>query len=332
MAINARITGTGHCVPNRIVTNHDLAKLMNTSDEWIQQRSGISARRHVDDGIAPSDIGVEAALKAIESAGLKPNDIDLLLVTTLSSEHTFPGTAAFIQRKLNIGTIPAFDLRAQCSGFLYGLSVAKAFVNSCQYKRVLLVSVEVQSRALDFSDRGRDTAVLFGDGAGAVVVEPSLDVERGIMSVLLHSEGEHAERLWVEYPSLAKSPHVSPEIVAEGGVHPKMDGKFVFKHAVTRLPEVIQETLASLSLTTPDIDWWLFHQANLRINEHVAGLMSIPMEKCPFNIDRYGNCSSASIPILLDEMVRRGDVKKGQLIGLAAFGSGFTWGGAVLRW
>ncbi len=332
MAINARITGTGSCLPRRIVSNHDLAKIMDTSDDWIQQRSGIRERRYVDKGVAPSDLGSEAALRAIEAANLKPSDIDLLLVTTLSSEHTFPGTAAFIQRKLNLSTIPAMDLRAQCSGFLYGLSVAKAFVNSCQYRHVLLVSVEVQSRGLDFSDRGRDTAVLFGDGAGAVVIEPSLDVERGIMAVNLHSEGEHAERLWVEYPSMAQSPHVSPQIVADGGVFPKMDGKFVFKHAVTRLPEVIIETLNPLHVKPQDVDWWLFHQANLRINEHVSGLLGLSPEQCPYNIDRYGNCSSASIPILLDEMVRDGRIKSGQLLCLAAFGSGFTWGGAFIRW
>jgi 3-oxoacyl-[acyl-carrier-protein] synthase-3 len=296
MVINARITGTGSCVPSRVVSNHDLAKILNTSDEWIYQRSGIRERRHVDAGVAPSDLGAEAALKAIDAANLKPGDIDLLLVTTLSSEHTFPGTAAFIQRKLNLGTIPALDLRAQCSGFLYGLATARAFINSSQYRRVLLVSVEVQSRGLDFSDRGRDTAVLFGDGAGAVVIEQSSDVERGIVAVNLHSEGEHAEKLWVEYPSMAQSPHVSPEIVAEGGVFPKMDGKFVFKHAVSRLPEVVEETLNQLHLKSRDIDWWLFHQANLRINEHVAGLLNLPLAQCPSNIDRYGNCSSASIP------------------------------------
>lgn len=332
MAINARITGTGRCVPNRVVTNFDLTKLMDTSDEWIEQRTGIKERRFVDSGVAPSDLGAEAALKAIDAANLKPSDIDMLLVTTLSSEHTFPGTASFIQRKLNLGTIPSMDLRAQCSGFLYGLSVAKALVNSCQYRRVLLVAVEVQSRALDLSDRGRDTAVLFGDGAGAVVVEADLDVERGVMSVILHSEGEHAERLWVEYPSMARSPHVSADIVLEGGVYPKMDGKFVFKHAVSRLPEVVMESLSSLNLRVKDIDWWLFHQANLRINEYVAGALNIDIDKCPHNIQSYGNCSSASIPILLDELVRGGEIKSGQLISLAAFGSGFTWGGAVLRW
>jgi 3-oxoacyl-[acyl-carrier-protein] synthase-3 len=306
--------------------------MMDTSDEWIQQRSGIRERRFVDPGAAPSDLGVKASRDALAMAGVKPENVDLLIVTTLSAEHTFPGTAAFIQRKLNLRTVPAFDLRAQCSGFLYGMAAAKSFIDSGQYKCVLLVSVEVQSRALDFSDRGRDTAVLFGDGAGAVVIEPSADPERGIMNVTLHSEGEHAERLWVEYPSMAHSPHISSDIVAEGGVFPKMDGKFVFKHAITRLPEVVNETLSSQNLKVADIDTWLFHQANLRINEHVAALLGITPERCPYNIDRFGNCSSASIPILLDELVRSSRVRSGSLICLAAFGSGFTWGGAVIRW
>ncbi|MEI6399085.1 MAG: beta-ketoacyl-ACP synthase III [Pseudomonadota bacterium] len=332
MITRAIITGTGHCVPDRVVTNNDLAKIMDTSDEWIQQRSGIRERRHIEDGLAPSDLGAKAALNALEAAKLTSKDIDLLLVTTLSSEHTFPGTAAFIQRKLGMQGIPAMDLRAQCSGFLYGLATADAFIKSGSYGRVLLVSAEVHSRALDFSDRGRDTAVLFGDGAGAVILEPSPNPERGIMSIKLHSDGDFAEKLWVEYPSMAQTPHVTPEIVREGGVYPKMDGKFVFKHAVTRLPEVVSEVLESLHLKPQDIDHWLFHQANLRINEHVAATLGVSVEKCPYNIDRYGNCSSASIPILLDEQVRAGNIKPWKLIGCAAFGSGFTWGGAVIRW
>lgn len=332
MHMPARIVSTGSYVPPRVVTNHDLTKLMDTSDEWIQQRSGICERRYVDDGVAPSDLGVQAAQKALASANLRTSDIDLLLVATLSAEHTFPGTSAFIQRKLGCTGIPAMDVRAQCSGFLYGLQVANGLVVSGLYKRVLFVAVEVQSRALDFSDQGRDTAVLFGDGAGAVILEQSTDPERGIMSVVLHSDGEHAEKLWVQYPSMASSPNVSPEIVAAGGCHPKMDGRFVFKHAVTRLPEVIQEVLTTTHLKPLDIDWWLFHQANLRINEHVASTLGISPNRCPYNIDRYGNCSSASIPILLDELVQSGSIKTGQLLALAAFGSGFTWGGAILRW
>lgn len=328
----ARIAGTGMCVPDRVVTNHDLAKIMDTSDEWIQQRSGIVERRHVSEGESPSDLAVGAAKKALQSAGCKVDDIDLLLVTTLSPEHYFPGTSSFVQRKLGMGTTPAMDIRAQCSGFLYGLSTANALVASRQYQRILLVSVEVHSRALDFTDRGRDVAVLFGDGAGAMVIEASPSEEHGIMNVVLHAEGEHAEKLWVEYPSMARETHLSPEIVNDGGAYPKMDGKFVFKHAVVRLPQVVQETLTPLHLKPNDIDLFLFHQANLRINEYVAQAFSLESARVPFNINRYGNCSSASIPMLLDEMITTGRVKSGDLLCMAAFGSGFTWGGAVIRW
>ena len=328
----ARIAGTGMCVPDRVVTNHDLAKIMDTTDEWIQQRSGIVERRHVSEGETPSDLAVIAAKKAMKAADVKVEDIDLLLVTTLSPEHYFPGTSSFVQRKLGMGTTPAMDIRAQCSGFLYGLSTANALIASGQYKRILMVSVEVHSRALDFTDRGRDVAVLFGDGAGALVVEASPSKEHGIMNVVLHAEGEHAEKLWVEYPSMARSTHLSADIVNEGGAYPKMDGKFVFKNAVVRLPQVVLETLEPLYLKPDDVDLFLFHQANLRINEFVAQSFSLKAEKTPFNINRFGNCSSASIPMLLDEMITTGRVKSGDLMCMAAFGSGFTWGGALIRW
>lgn len=328
----ARIAGTGMCVPDRVVTNHDLAKIIDTSDEWIQQRSGIVERRHVDEGQTPSDLAVNAARKAMQAANVDVKDIDLLLVSTLSPEHYFPGTCSFVQRKLGMGTTPSLDLRAQCSGFLYGLSVANAMISSGQYKRILLIGVEVHSRALDFTDRGRDVAVLFGDGAGAVVLEASNSSEHGIVNVILHSEGEHAEKLWVEYPTSARSPYITPSLVEEGGASPKMDGKFVFKNAVVRLPQVVLETLAPLYLNPEDVDMFLFHQANLRINEFVAQGFGLSPEKTPFNINKYGNCSSASIPMLLDEMVRTNRIKSGDLVCLAAFGSGFTWGGALIRW
>jgi 3-oxoacyl-[acyl-carrier-protein] synthase-3 len=328
----SRIAGTGMCVPDRVVTNHDLAKLMDTSDEWIQQRSGIAERRHVSPHESPSDLAVTAAKNAMDSAGVTVKDIDLLLVATLSPEHYFPGTSSFIQRKLGMGTVPAMDVRAQCSGFLYGLSVANAMIASGQYQRILLVGVEVHSRALDFSDRGRDVAVLFGDGAGAVVLEASPSPEHGIMNIVLHAEGEHAEKLWVEYPSMARTPHLTADIVGEGGVYPKMDGKFVFKNAVVRIPQVVEETLKPLHLKPADVDVFLFHQANLRINEFVAQSFSLKPEQVPFNINRFGNCSAASIPMLLDETVRKGQLKAGSLVCMAAFGSGFTWGSALIRW
>jgi 3-oxoacyl-[acyl-carrier-protein] synthase-3 len=329
--IHAQIVGTGMCVPERIVTNGDLAKLMTTSDEWIQQRSGIRERRHVSDAEAPSDLALKATRRALEMARLKAQDIDLILVATLTPEHYFPGTSVFLQRKLGLETTPCLDLRAQCTGFIYGLSVAQAMITSGQYRRVLLVGAEVHSRGLDFTDRGRDTAVLFGDGAGAVILAASQDPERGVLNVALKAQGEHAEKLWVEYPAMTKSPHCSPQAIDDGGLFPRMDGKFVFKHAVARLPQIVGECLLPWNLKAQDIDWFLFHQANQRINEFVAGTLQVPLERCPSNIDRYGNCSAASIPILLDECLRAGKIKAGDLVCLAGFGSGFTWGAALVR-
>jgi len=319
-------------VPERIVTNADLSKLMSTSDEWIQQRCGIKERRFVADGEGPSDLAVRAATEALKAARLSASDIDLLLVATLSPEHYFPGTSLFVQRKLGMTTTPAMDIRGQCSGFVYGLSVANSFISSGQYKKILLIGVEVHSRGLEFNDRGRDMAVLFGDGAGACVIEQSKSHEHGIMNVILHSEGTHAEKLWVEYPSMARSPHCPPSVIEEGRMFPKMDGKFVFKNAVVRIPEVISETLTQLSLNVKDVDHFILHQANLRINEFIASGFGLPPERFPTNIARYGNCSAASIPILLDEHVKKGLVRTGDILCLAAFGSGFTWGSSIIRW
>jgi 3-oxoacyl-[acyl-carrier-protein] synthase-3 len=330
--IRARVTGTGMCVPPRVVTNRDLEALMDTTDEWIQQRSGIKERRHVDEGTTPSDLAAAACEMALARAGRAATEVDLLITATLSPEHYFPGTASFVQRKLGMGSAPALDVRNQCSGFLYGLEVARSMIETGRYRRVLLCGVEVHSRALDMTTRGRDVAVLFGDGAGAVLLESEKDPERGVLWTALHADGRHAEKLWVQYPTLASAPHISPALVEEGGVYPKMDGKHVFKHAVQYLPEVIHESLAPLHLRPADVDLWLFHQANLRINEHVATLLGIPAAKCPSNIERYGNCSAASIPMLLHECVEAGRVKAGDLVAMAGFGSGFTWGSAVLRW
>ena len=327
----AKIVGSGMCVPDRVVSNKDLAALMDTSDEWIQQRSGIKERRHVDDGTKPSDLAFVASKRAFEMAGCNASDIDLIVLATLTPEHYFPGTGAFLQAKLGVGTVPVIDIRSQCSGFIYGLSIAESMIVSGKYRRILLVGVEVHSRGLDFTDRGRDVAVLFGDGAGAVVVERTEHPEAGILSTVIHHDGQHAEKLWVEYPTMGSVPFASKETFDEGKFFPKMDGKFVFKNAVQRLPEVIKETLGGLSLNVADIDQFLFHQANLRINEFVAESMGIPQDKAPSNIQRYGNCSSASIPMLLDENLRDKSIRKGSLVCMAAFGAGFTWGSAVVR-
>jgi 3-oxoacyl-[acyl-carrier-protein] synthase-3 len=328
----ARIVGTGMYVPPDVYTNHDLAKLMDTSDEWIQQRSGIRERRFAKPGVGTSDLALEAARHALTAAGLKSSDLDLIIFATLSPDYYFPGAGVFLQDKLGCGTIPAFDIRNQCSGFLYGLNTAQAFIASGQYKRVLLVGAEVQSHALNLTTPGRDVSVLFGDGAGAVVLVPSSDKDQGILSVHLHSEGAHRDLLKIHYPSSSQVPMVSKEILDEGGQYPYMDGRNVFKHAVTRLPEVVHEALSHNNLKPDDVGLYLFHQANMRINEAVLKHLGQSVSKSHNNIERFGNCSAASIPMCLDEAVRGDRLKSGDIVCMGAFGAGFTWGSAVIRW
>lgn len=328
----AAITGTGMAVPPRIVTNHDLAKLMDTSDEWIRQRTGIEERRYVDVGMTPSGLAAEAANKAMAAAGIAATDLDFILVATLSPENYFPGTCSFLQAQLGITMTPGIDIKAQCSGFVYGLELAQALVAAGQYKRVLLVGVEIQSVALEFNDRGRDMATLFGDGAGAVIVEPAKNPKHGIQRVITHLEGRFADKLGVTHPAAIGGQWVLEEHLKAGLHNPHMDGRVVFKHAVTRMPEVIHEVLKDQNLTVADIDFWLFHQANLRINEHVAQALEIPPEKTYNNIQKYGNTSAATLPTLLDECVRSGRIKEGDRVMLTTFGAGFTWGSAVIVW
>lgn len=327
-----RITGTGMFVPPDVYTNKDLEKLMDTSDEWIQQRSGIRERRFAKPGVGPSHLGLEASKKALAAAGVDAKDLDLIVFATLSPDYYFPGPGVFLQDNLGCRTIPAFDVRNQCSGFLYGLNLAQLYIASGQAKKALVVGAEVHSAALNLTTAGRDVAVLFGDGAGAVVLEASDSPERGIMSVHLHSEGAHRDMLKIEAPGTKYSPYISEEVVREGRHYPHMEGRTVFKHAVTRLPEVVHEALGTNHLSPKDVDHYLFHQANLRINEAVLKQLDQPAEKAPYNIDRYGNCSAASIPMLLDETVRSGRIKAGDLVCMAAFGAGFTWGSALIRW
>ncbi len=326
-----KILGTGMHVPARVVTNQDLEKMFNTSDEWIVQRSGIRERRFAEPHEAPSDLAKTACEKALVAADLNVADIDMLIVATLSPDAFFPGTSSFLQAKLGMGTKPAMDIRCQCTGFLYALNVGQMFVASGQYRRVMVVGTEIHSKALNFTDAGRDTAVLFGDGAGAVILGASDEPERGLIGFQLHAEGEHADRLWIEAPGLARSVHIDEEAVREGLAYPKMDGKFVFKHAVTRMPEAVKSILSRHHLSVKDIDVFLFHQANLRINEAVAAHLGIQADQLFNNIERYGNCSAAAIPMALDECVRSGRIRRGSLVCMAGFGSGFTWGSALLR-
>jgi 3-oxoacyl-[acyl-carrier-protein] synthase-3 len=332
--MRAKITGTGMYVPERRVTNKDLEALMETTDEWIRQRSGILERRWISPGETPADLAEKASREALQRAGLEPGEIDCIVLATLSAQAEFPGTSFFLQERLG-GTTPCFDLRAQCSGFLYGLSVARSFVLSGQHRRVLLVGAEVHSTGIDVSTEGRDVAVLFGDGAGAVVVEGNDDpADRSdVLAVRTHAEGKYATKLWIEAPGSGHSPvRITRELLERKAHFPKMEGRLVFKHAVGRMPEVLGEALEAAGVKREDVALFLFHQANLRINEFVAGALEIPARKVRNNIDRYGNCSAASIPILLAEAERDGALRRGDLVALTGFGSGFSWASAVLRW
>ena len=335
MGLRAKLTGTGMCVPDRVVTNDDLAKLMDTSDEWIRQRSGIAQRHHIREGEQPADLAYQASLRALAAANLEPSEIDCIVLATLSPQADFPGTSFFLQEMLGAPDVPCFDLRAQCSGFVYSLAVANGLILARQFRRVLVVGCEVHSTGIDLTTEGRDVAVLFGDGAGAVVLEANEDDAdaSALLEVRLHAEGKHAKKLWIEAPGSGFTPvRINHELIDQKRHFPRMEGRFVFKHAVTRMPEVLLETLHAASLKLEDVDLFLFHQANLRINEYVAQQLEIPPEKCFHNIERYGNCSAASIPMLLDEAVRGGRLARGQLVSMTTFGSGFSWSSAIARW
>ncbi|MBL8602743.1 MAG: ketoacyl-ACP synthase III [Myxococcales bacterium] len=326
------ILGVGHYVPSKVVTNDDLSKLMNTSDEWIVQRSGIRERRYIEhDGIGASDLAVPAAQMACERAGCDVSEIDAILFATLSPDVNFPGSGVFLGHKLGLKGVPALDVRNQCSGFLYGLSVADAWIRTGMYRRVLLVGSEVHSTGLDFSDEGRDVTVLFGDGAGAALLGPTDDDDRGIHSVVLHADGVGATDLWVEAPASRSQPRLTDAMMAERRHYPKMQGKQVFRWATEKMPEVTHEALQKAGKTLADVDLFVPHQANLRINEFVARKLGLPWERVVNTIERYGNTTAATIPLSLSEAWGEGRAKAGQLVAFAAFGSGYTWGGAVVR-
>ncbi|MEE3326331.1 MAG: beta-ketoacyl-ACP synthase III [Myxococcota bacterium] len=333
-SVRSKLTGTGMYVPERVVTNADLAKLMDTTDEWIQQRTGIKERRYITPGQTPVDLAGPASEMALEAAGLKATDLDFILLATLSPQHEFPGTSFFLHERLEAETVPCIDLRAQCSGFLYALNFADGLIQSRKCKRVLVVGCELHSTGIDLTTRGRDVAVIFGDGAGAVVLEANEDEDdpRGLLDIQLHAQGKHARRLWIEAPASGHYPvRIDHQMIEEGRHFPQMEGRYVFKNAVTRMPEVMLASLEAASIKIDDVGLFLFHQANLRINEFVAQKMEIPEDRVLNNIQRYGNCSAASIPMLLAEASQQGRLEPGQIISMTAFGSGFTWGSAVLR-
>lgn len=332
---NAVISGIGFYVPDNVVTNDDLSKLMDTNDHWIQERTGIKERRWIKDGQdSTTSMGLKAAKAAIEDSGISKDEIDFIVFATLSPDYYFPGPGVSIQEQLELDTIGALDVRNQCSGFVYALSVAEQYIKTGMYKNILVIGSENQSGALDKTTRGRGISVIFGDGAGAAIVSATEEKNRGILSTHLHAQGKHAEELMLKGPSTA---HWVPDILArpidhELSYYPYMNGNFVFKHAVTRFPEVITEALTANNLEAKDIDLLIPHQANLRIAQFVQRRMGLKDEQIFNNIQRYGNTTAASIPIALAEAKQQGRVKNGDLVVLAAFGSGFTWASALIKW
>ena len=332
----SRIKGLGFYVPENVVTNDDLSKLMDTSDEWIQERTGIQQRRHALRGSdTTTSMGVKASLKAIEAAKINKEEIDFIVFATLSPDFYFPGCGVLVQKELGLPTVGALDIRNQCSGFIYALSVADQYIKTGMYKNILVIGAETQSPALDMSTRGRNMAVLFGDGAGAAIVSRSDDPERGILSTHLHSQGEYAEQLAMITPGVGTK--WVTELLAENdpddvSYYPNMNGQFVFKNAVVRFAEVIEEGLKSNGLSHKDINMLIPHQANLRISQFVQHQFKLTDEQIFNNIMKYGNTTAASVPIALTEAVQQGKIKDGDLVVLAAFGSGFTWASAIIRW
>jgi len=334
MTNRSRIMGVGMSVPSRVVTNHDLAAKMETTHEWIVERTGIEERRWVSPGETGAGLAAKASREAIEKAGIAAEDIDLIIYATLSPDIYFPGTGVLLQRELGIGHkgVPCLDIRQQCTGFIYGLSIADAYIRSGNFKHILLVGAEIQSTGLDVSTRGRDITVIFGDGAGAAVIGVAPDEAHMILSTHIHADGTEAEILWTETPASRNHPRLSIEDLEAGKQFPQMKGKNVFKHAVTRMPQAIMEGMQANGIKNiADIDMVIPHQANLRINQMVAQMIGLPPEKMHNNIQKYGNTTAATIPICMHEAIELGKIKPGDLVCLVAFGAGLTWGSAFLR-
>ena len=332
---NTRILGVGMYLPEREITNQKLEAMeeLQTSDEWIRQRTGILTRRFVSEGQSGTDLAVQASQEAIKNANLSPDDIDFIIYATLSPDYFFPGNGCFLQDRIfGERTIGALDVRTQCSGFIYSLSLADSLIKTGQYERILIVGAEVHSTALDFTFAGRELTVLFGDGAGAVVVGPAPEGHSGILAHALHSEGKHAKELWAEYPASAHNPRVSHEALEQGRHYPQMNGRMVFKHAITRMVEVSHEVLAKAGKSVDDVNLLLPHQANLRINQMVASQLGIPEEKMVNTISWTGNTTAATIPICMYEALRQEKLKDNDMVLLTAFGAGFTWAASLLHW
>ena len=337
MMYHSKISGLGYFVPENVVTNDDLSKIMDTNDEWIQERTGIQERRHVikGSGETTTTMGVKAAQIAIDRSGISKDDIDFIVFATISPDYYFPGPGVMLQKELGLRTIGALDVRNQCSGFVYALSIADQYIKTGMYKNILVVGSELQSFGLDMTSRGRSVSVIFGDGAGAAMMTREEDPTKGILSTHLHSEGEHAKELSVLAPGMGG--RWVTDILADSNADdesyfPYMNGQFVFKNAVQRFSEVIHEGLQANNLQVSDIDMLVPHQANLRISQFIQKKFGLNDDQVFNNIQKYGNTTAASIPIALTEAWELGKIKSGDLVVLAAFGSGFTWASAIIRW
>ncbi|MGY8781200.1 MAG: 3-oxoacyl-ACP synthase III family protein [Fidelibacterota bacterium] len=327
----SKIIGMGFHVPDRVIKNSDLKQWMDTSDEWIQERSGIEERRWVTEEEATSDLALAASKNALTMAGIEPEKIDLIIVATISPDYFFPGVANQLQAALGLRTVGTFDIKAACSGFIYALSIADQFIQTGQHKTILVIGAEAQSKFVDLSTRGRDMGVLFGDGGGAAILQRS-DDGSGILSTHIHSEGTDMKNLWMEAPGTSGNNWMNNEMMEKGSHRPYMNGREVFKNAVRRFPEVINEALEANNLSLEDIKLIIPHQANFRISQAVAKRLGVGMDKVYSNIRKYGNTTAATIPIAITEALAEGKIERGDNIILAAFGAGYTWASAAIRW
>ncbi|SEJ39949.1 3-oxoacyl-[acyl-carrier-protein] synthase-3 [Cyclobacterium xiamenense] len=330
---HSRITGAGHYLPERIVTNEDLSSMMNTNDAWIVERTGIRERRWFTPGKETvTSMAKEASEMALKNAGLTAESIDFIVFATITPDYFIPGNGVLLQRELGLQGIGALDIRNACSGFIYALSIADQFIKTGMYRRILVVGAEIQSSALDKSDEGRSSAVIFADGAGAVVLEATDEPGRGILSTHLHADGDHAEELYVKDPGSSRETRISKELIDSGSFNLSMNGNAVFKHAVVRFDEVIREALQANKKEPKDLDLLIPHQANLRISQYIQAKLGLEDRQVYNNITHYGNTTAATIPIAISEALIQEKIHPQDLICLAAFGSGFTWASALIRW
>lgn len=327
------ITGAGHYLPERIVTNDDLALMMDTNHDWIVERTGIEQRRWFTPGKdTVTSMAVEASKLAVERSGIQTKDIDFIIFATVTPDYFIPGNGVLLQRELGLQGIGALDIRNACSGFIYALSIADQYIKTEMYRTVLVVGAEIQSSALDKSNKGRSSAVIFADGAGAVIMQASDKPGKGVLSTHLHADGDFAEELYVKDPGSSREVRISPEMIEQGDFNLHMNGNTVFKHAIVRFHEVILEALEANQKHVTDLDLLIPHQANLRISQYIQQKLRLPDEKVVNNIVNYGNTTAATIPIAISEALQQGRIKEGDLVCLAAFGSGFAWGAALISW